>query len=171
MRPRAPTLPPAEPAPMQPRAPGPVHRDAEEPPAPARRAAREATPGELPPRRLAPTVPPPVIVRLPAATVVAAPVPAEARRAAPLREQPDARPVATGLRPSVQPLPAVRPVTPARREPPPLPPAAPQAPAIHVSIGRIEVRASAPPGPRARPGSPPPAERLEDYLRARKDRP
>lgn len=46
-----------------------------------------------------------------------------------------------------------------------------QPPVIHVSIGRIEVRATAQPISPARPTSQAPTERLEDYLRSRKERP
>jgi hypothetical protein len=75
------------------------------------------------------------------------------------------------IRPSVQPLPAVRPVTPQARPESSLPPAEPPAPVLHVTIGRIEVRASAPqPAQKARPANEPPVEKLEDYLRARRDR-
>lgn len=46
-----------------------------------------------------------------------------------------------------------------------------QPPVIHVSIGRIEVRAGAQPAAQPRPPSQASTERLEDYLRSRKERP
>jgi hypothetical protein len=113
-----------------------------------------------------------MVIRVPATALTHAPAPAKAHQAGPVEEKPAARAALAVVRPSVQPLPAVRPLRePERREPPRLPPAEPQAPVIHVTIGRIEVRASAPPpAQKSQPVSQPPVEKLEDYLRARKER-
>lgn len=67
-------------------------------------------------------------------------------------QQPLLLPSAAGPRP----LPLARPA------------AAPQAPSVQVSIGRVEIRASAQPERRPRPAAPAQASGLEDYLRSRR---
>lgn len=121
--------------------------------------------------RVAPAVSLPTVIRVPALALPAAPAPAESHQAGPVKEKPAVRPALAVVRPSVQPLPAVPSFRGTEQREPPLPPSEPQAPVIHVTIGRIEVRASAPqPIQKVQPVSQPPVEKLEDYLRARKDR-
>jgi hypothetical protein len=149
----------AEPAPRATPIPRPLERNEDEP-----------LPVQRP--RVAPAVPLSAVIRVPALALPAAPAPANTHQADPVEEKPAARAALVAVRPSVQPLPAIRSMRESeRREPPRLPPTEPQAPVIHVTIGRIEVRASAPqPSQKAQPVSQPPVEKLEDYLRARKDR-
>ena len=163
----------SEPVPRTIPIPRPLQRDQDESSPHSRRTTPGASLDELVLRpRVTPVVPPPVVIRVPVDALPAAPTPANTYRAGPVEEKPAARAALAIVRPSVQPLPAVRSRRePERREPPLLPPAEPQASVIHVTIGRIEVRTSAPqPIQKVQPVSQPPAEKLEDYLRARKDR-
>jgi hypothetical protein len=163
----------SEPVPRAIPIPRPLQRDQDEPPPHSPRTTPGASLDEpLLRPRVTSVVPPPVAIRVPVGALPAAPAPANTHQAGPVEEKPAARAALVAVRPSVQPLPAVRSMRESeRREPPRLPPAEPQAPVIHVTIGRIEVRASAPqPIQKAQPVSQPPVEKLEDYLRARKDR-
>jgi hypothetical protein len=84
--------------------------------------------------------------------------------------QPSVLPAASIIQPARRSMPATN-VPSARRSTPPTvapQPAATTEPTIHVTIGRIEVRAAPPPTPAARPRSAPvPAMSLDDYLRER----
>ena len=161
-----------EPVPRAIPAPRPSERDQDEPPLRSRRATYGASPDEPVLRpQVTSVVPSPVVIRIPAGALPAAPAPANTRQAGPVEEKPAVRPAPVVVRPSVQPLPAVPSFRGTERREPPMPSSEPQAPVIHVTIGRIEVRASAPPpAQKVQPVSQPPVEKLEDYLRARKDR-
>ncbi|MCA2218011.1 hypothetical protein [Jidongwangia harbinensis] len=174
----------AAPAPAPPRTPTPTAVPRVEPPAPRSTVPSARTPAVQPavrddtPRPLPrPATPPaPAATRAPAAAARARHQPLRpGRPAAPQPPAgiqvidvapPAAEPAAKVTLSEPQPVSRLAPHTSVRRDPAP----APVLPDVHVTIGRVEVRATGDPAPKPRQGTAPAAQTLADYLRTKQER-